>query len=119
MRIDDIVSAIVIGLVVGTLGRLVIPGRQSIGILTTWLIGFGAALLGSWASNALDVTDNAVAHFDWNAVNWHFSWSWAELGIQVAFAAIGVMLAVAVGRALSFRRGEERPRRRTRRTRNA
>jgi uncharacterized membrane protein YeaQ/YmgE (transglycosylase-associated protein family) len=114
MRIDDVVSAIVIGLVVGTLGRLVIPGRQSIGILATWLIGFGAALLGSWASNALNVTNSSVAHFDWNSVNWHFHWSWAELGIQVAFAVVGILLAVLIGRSFGFD-GDDRPRRRTRR----
>lgn len=38
------VSAIVIGIVIGVLGRLVVPGRQHIGILWTILVGIVAAL---------------------------------------------------------------------------
>jgi uncharacterized membrane protein YeaQ/YmgE (transglycosylase-associated protein family) len=98
MRIDDVLSAIVIGLLVGTLARLVLPGKQSIGILATWLIGFGAALGGSWASQRLGVSNSTRAALNWPAVNWHFSWSWAELAIQVAFAVIGVALVAAVTR---------------------
>jgi len=115
MRIDDVLSAIVIGLVVGTLARLVLPGRQSIGILATWLIGFGAALGGSWAAKHLGVSDDARAAFDWNSVNWHFSWSWAELAIQVAFAVIGVALVAAVTRPYYAYR-EAHPRRSRRHT---
>lgn len=98
MRIDDVLSAIVIGLVVGTLARLVLPGRQSIGVLATWLIGFAAALGGSWASQRLAVSDDARSALDWPAMNWHFSWSWAELAIQVAFAVIGIALVAVVTR---------------------
>jgi len=115
MRIDDILSAIVIGLMVGTLARLVLPGKQSIGILATWLIGFGAALAGSWASGKLGVSDDARASLDWAAVNWHFSWSWAELAIQVAFAVIGVALIAAVTRPFyAYRETHPRRARRTR-----
>ncbi|WP_037675245.1 GlsB/YeaQ/YmgE family stress response membrane protein, partial [Streptomyces afghaniensis] len=39
MEIDGIISAIVIGIVIGVLGRLVVPGRQRIGILWTILVG--------------------------------------------------------------------------------
>jgi uncharacterized membrane protein YeaQ/YmgE (transglycosylase-associated protein family) len=35
-----------IGLVIGGLGRLVVPGRQAIGMLTTILLGIAASLLG-------------------------------------------------------------------------
>jgi uncharacterized membrane protein YeaQ/YmgE (transglycosylase-associated protein family) len=34
------------GLLIGALGRLVLPGRQEIGLLTTALIGIAASLLG-------------------------------------------------------------------------
>jgi uncharacterized membrane protein YeaQ/YmgE (transglycosylase-associated protein family) len=34
------------GLIIGALGRLVLPGRQDIGLLTTALIGIAASLLG-------------------------------------------------------------------------
>ncbi|MEV0270016.1 GlsB/YeaQ/YmgE family stress response membrane protein [Hamadaea sp. NPDC050747] len=110
MRIDDVLSAILIGLVVGTLARLVLPGKQSIGILATWLIGFGGALAGSWAAKRLGVSDDARAALDWNSVNWHFSWSWAELAIQVAVAVIGVAIVAAVARPFYAYR-ETHPRR--------
>ncbi|HLI58246.1 MAG TPA: hypothetical protein VKV21_01140 [Solirubrobacteraceae bacterium] len=41
-----------IGLVIGGLGRLVVPGRQPIGILTTALLGIAAALLGGIVARA-------------------------------------------------------------------
>ena len=39
MEISGVISAIVIGIVIGVLGRLVVPGRQRIGMLWTILIG--------------------------------------------------------------------------------
>jgi uncharacterized membrane protein YeaQ/YmgE (transglycosylase-associated protein family) len=75
MRIDDVMSAIAIGIIVGTLGRLVLPGRQSIGVFATWIIGFGAALLGSWTAGRIGITGTRRARVDWNTVNLHFSWS--------------------------------------------
>ncbi len=44
-----------IGLVIGALGRLVIPGRQAIGWLATIGAGVAGALLGGIIANALDV----------------------------------------------------------------
>ena len=35
MTANGILSAILIGIVVGTLGRLILPGRQSIGVIST------------------------------------------------------------------------------------
>jgi uncharacterized membrane protein YeaQ/YmgE (transglycosylase-associated protein family) len=43
-----------IGLVVGALGRLVLPGRQKIGLLWTAGAGVAAALLGGDVAHALD-----------------------------------------------------------------
>jgi uncharacterized membrane protein YeaQ/YmgE (transglycosylase-associated protein family) len=36
----------IVGLIVGGLGRLILPGRQEIGLLTTALVGIAASLLG-------------------------------------------------------------------------
>ena len=44
-----------IGLVIGALARLIIPGRQAIGWLATALIGIGGALLGGIIAHGLDV----------------------------------------------------------------
>lgn len=41
-----------IGLVIGGLGRLVVPGRQTLGILTTVLLGIAASLLGGIVARA-------------------------------------------------------------------
>jgi uncharacterized membrane protein YeaQ/YmgE (transglycosylase-associated protein family) len=43
------------GLVIGALGRLVLPGRHDISLLATVLIGIGASLLGGILANAFDV----------------------------------------------------------------
>jgi uncharacterized membrane protein YeaQ/YmgE (transglycosylase-associated protein family) len=42
----EIVGIIVFGLVVGFLARLLLPGRQSMGIVLTCLLGIGGALVG-------------------------------------------------------------------------
>jgi uncharacterized membrane protein YeaQ/YmgE (transglycosylase-associated protein family) len=43
------------GLIVGALGRLVLPGRQDISMLGTALIGIAASLLGAILANLFDV----------------------------------------------------------------
>jgi uncharacterized membrane protein YeaQ/YmgE (transglycosylase-associated protein family) len=43
------------GLIVGALGRLVLPGRQQIGLLATALVGIAASLLGGILADAFDV----------------------------------------------------------------
>ena len=40
----QILGLIVIGIVIGVLARLVLPGRQHIGVLPTILLGIGGAL---------------------------------------------------------------------------
>jgi uncharacterized membrane protein YeaQ/YmgE (transglycosylase-associated protein family) len=45
----------VTGLVVGALGRLVLPGRQNISLVATALVGIGASLLGGILANIFDV----------------------------------------------------------------
>lgn len=90
MQVDGWISAILVGIVIGVLGRLVLPGRQRIGVFVTVLIGVGAALLGGLVSNALDLTDKAstrIANVDFH---------WWQLGIQVAVAVIGTALAAAI-----------------------
>ena len=79
MTADGIISAIIIGAVIGALGRLVIPGRQSMPIWLTVVVGIVAALLGSVIANALGVQTTAGV-------------DWTEIFIQVLLAAIGVAL---------------------------
>ncbi len=77
MEISGIISAIVIGVIIGTLGRLVVPGRQRIGILWTILVGIAAALVGSGLAAGLGVADT-------DGVDW-IQWL-----IQIGLAALGV-----------------------------
>ena len=48
MEITGIISAIVIGLIIGALGRLIVPGKQHLPIWLTLLLGIVAAFLGGW-----------------------------------------------------------------------
>ena len=75
--LSAIISAIIVGLIVGALGRLVVPGKQSIPIWLTIVIGIAAALVGSAIAGALGVEQT-------NGVDWI---RWA---IEVGLAAVGV-----------------------------
>ena len=43
-----IISAVIVGLIIGALARLVMPGKQSIGVLMTIVLGVLGSLIGSW-----------------------------------------------------------------------
>ena len=53
MTITGVISAILIGALIGVLGRLVVPGKQHIPIWLTILVGIGAAFLGTAIARAL------------------------------------------------------------------
>ena len=46
-----LVELIITGLIVGAVARLLVPGRQPIGIILTLLAGIVGSLLGWWAGN--------------------------------------------------------------------
>lgn len=77
MEISGIISAIVIGVVIGTLGRLVLPGRQRIGVLWTIAVGIVAALVGTALAAGLGVADTKGV-------------DWIEWIIQIGLAAAGI-----------------------------
>jgi uncharacterized membrane protein YeaQ/YmgE (transglycosylase-associated protein family) len=79
VTVTGIISAIIIGLIIGALGRLVVPGRQAIPIWLTILIGIGAALLGTAIARAAGWADTSGV-------------DWIEVFIQVVLAAVGVAL---------------------------
>jgi uncharacterized membrane protein YeaQ/YmgE (transglycosylase-associated protein family) len=74
-----IISAIVVGAIIGALGRLVVRGKQHISLLATILIGITAALIGTFIANAVGVGNTSGV-------------DWIELTIQVVLAAIGVTI---------------------------
>jgi len=79
VEITGIITALVIGLIIGVLGRIVAPGRQNIPLWLTLLVGIVAALIGTASAAACGVA--ATRGIDW-----------IELIIQVALAAIGVAI---------------------------
>lgn len=80
MGIGGIISAIIIGLIIGALGRLFAPGKQNISIIATILVGIGAALLGTWVASLIGVEETDGI-------------DWIELLLQIVFAVLGVTLA--------------------------
>jgi uncharacterized membrane protein YeaQ/YmgE (transglycosylase-associated protein family) len=83
VTVTGIISAIIVGLVIGALARLVLPGKQNISILLTIVVGIVAALIGSFIADALGVGDT-------NGIDW------IELLIQIALAAVGVSLVAGM-----------------------
>ncbi|WJV45651.1 GlsB/YeaQ/YmgE family stress response membrane protein [Streptomyces flavofungini] len=77
MGISGVISAVLIGLIIGALGRLVLPGRQRIGMLWTIAVGIAAALVGTGIAAGLGVSETRGI-------------DWIEWAIQVALAAAGV-----------------------------
>ncbi|MCW2591957.1 MAG: transglycosylase [Mycobacterium sp.] len=51
--IGTIIGAIVVGLIVGGLARLVMPGKQNIGVVMTVVLGAVGSFLGTWVSYKL------------------------------------------------------------------
>ena len=88
MTVTGIITALIVGLIIGALGRLVVPGKQNIPIWLTLVIGVVAALLGTVIARAFGVADTKGV-------------DWIELLFQVVLAAIGVALVAGV----SGRRG--------------
>ncbi|AUI62516.1 GlsB/YeaQ/YmgE family stress response membrane protein [Amycolatopsis sp. BJA-103] len=80
MTVTGIITAIVVGLILGVLGRFFAPGKQSIPIWLTIVVGIAAAFIGTWIARGLGYAD--TNGFDW-----------LELITQIVVAGIGVTLA--------------------------
>ena len=51
MEISGFISAIVVGLIIGILGRLMVSGRQPAGCIVTMIVGIVGALIGGWIAS--------------------------------------------------------------------
>ncbi|GAA1979172.1 GlsB/YeaQ/YmgE family stress response membrane protein [Isoptericola halotolerans] len=85
MTISGIITAIVIGAIIGALGRLVLKGKQNISIIATILVGIVAALIGTWLASLLGVADTGGI-------------DWIELALQIGLAAVGVSIVAGSSR---------------------
>ncbi|MER6004308.1 GlsB/YeaQ/YmgE family stress response membrane protein [Nonomuraea angiospora] len=88
MTIQSILGAIVIGAVIGAIGRLLLPGRQAIGWILTIVVGIVAALVGTLIAQVLGVATTPGI-------------DWIELVMQVVLAIVGVGLVAGLRRGSS------------------
>lgn len=82
--IGVIIGGLVAGVIIGPLARLVIPGRQSIGVFATILVGAVGAVLGGFIYVALGGDETAGI-------------DWIRLGVQVGVAVVLIALMGATG----------------------
>jgi uncharacterized membrane protein YeaQ/YmgE (transglycosylase-associated protein family) len=85
--IGAIIGAIVAGLIIGALGRLILPGKQNISILMTIVIGIVASLVATLVLGAIFGYNNNSGGIAW--------WYWI---VGAILAALGI---VAYGRITS------------------
>ena len=83
MAITGIITAIVIGALIGFVGRLVAPGRQNIPIWLTILVGIVAAFIGTLIASLFGVANTRGI-------------DWIELILQIVVAAIGVTVVAGI-----------------------
>jgi uncharacterized membrane protein YeaQ/YmgE (transglycosylase-associated protein family) len=89
----QILGLILVGLVIGILARLLLPGRQRIGIALTLLLGVAGALIGGTVASALGRGDI----FELNV-----------LGFLVAVLASVGLLAIAEAAGIGAPRDRDR-----------
>jgi uncharacterized membrane protein YeaQ/YmgE (transglycosylase-associated protein family) len=88
-----IIGFLIAGLIIGALARLLMPGKQKIGLLWTLLLGVGGSLIGGTIANAIGTGD---------------IWELNVIGFCVAVLSSVALLVVAERAGLG--QGEERKR---------
>ena len=82
--LGTIIAAIVVGAIIGALGRLLLPGKQNISIVMTIVIGIIASLVATLILGAIFGYENSNGGIQW--------WYWI---VGAILAALGI---VAYGR---------------------
>ena len=82
--IGSIILAIIVGALIGVVARLVMPGRQRIGMIMTVLIGAVGGLIGSAVASA----------FGYHNANGGVAWIPFFVGVVVAVILIALYEAV-------------------------
>ena len=83
----QILGLIIIGIVIGILARLVLPGRQRIGVGLTIVLGIAGALVGGIVASALDAGDI-----------WELNFVGTIVGVVAAAGLIGAADAAGLGK---------------------
>jgi uncharacterized membrane protein YeaQ/YmgE (transglycosylase-associated protein family) len=92
--IGTIIGAIIVGLIVGALARLIMPGKQNIGVIMTILLGAVGSFIGSWLTYSMGYTNS----------NGGFQIIPFLVGIVVAIILIAIYLGVTGRRGTTVRR---------------
>ena len=72
-----IIGALIMGLIIGSLARLLVPGKQNISLGWTILVGAAAAIVGGFIADIIGVGDTSGI-------------DWIKLFIQVGLAVAGI-----------------------------
>jgi uncharacterized membrane protein YeaQ/YmgE (transglycosylase-associated protein family) len=68
--LEFIIVLLVIGLIAGAVARLLVPGRDPIGLLGTILLGVVGSFLGGFISNLVLYHKLAIHHFHATGIIW-------------------------------------------------
>jgi uncharacterized membrane protein YeaQ/YmgE (transglycosylase-associated protein family) len=90
--IMDILGLIVVGLIIGALARLIKPGKQSMSILATMLLGVAGALIGGLIAGLL----GTGGIFELNVLGF-------ILAVVAAVILVGVFAGISGGRNRAVR----------------
>jgi uncharacterized membrane protein YeaQ/YmgE (transglycosylase-associated protein family) len=99
----QVIGLILIGIVIGVLARLLLPGRQHIGFLMTILLGIGGAVIGGVVASAIGEGDI-----------WELNFVGTIVGIIAAVLLIALAETVGVGSDRAPAKRQPPPRRRAR-----
>jgi len=81
----SILATLIVGLIVGALAKLVMPGRDPGGVIVTILLGIAGAFVGGWIGHAL-------------------GWYAQGQGPGIIMSVIGSVILLAIYRAVIGRR---------------
>jgi uncharacterized membrane protein YeaQ/YmgE (transglycosylase-associated protein family) len=87
--IGTILSALIVGLIVGALARLIMPGKQNIGVIMTIILGALGSFIGSWLTYQLGYQNS---NGGWQVIPF-------LVGIIVAIILIAIYVGVTGRRA--------------------
>ena len=81
----DILTTLIVGLIVGALAKLVMPGKDPGGFIITILLGVAGAFIAGWLGHAV-------------------GWYEADEGPGIIMSVIGAVILLAIYRAVIGRR---------------
>lgn len=91
--IGTILSALVVGLIVGALARLILPGKQNIGVIMTIVLGALGSFVGTWLTYQLGYSNS---NGGWEVIPF-------LVGVIVAILLIAVYVGITGRRGTTVR----------------